>query len=1090
MKINIRNNVITEFIPLSFDSITKERLEIDYVLTENNVIKFGTKENLNNRTIVIDPWVTYYGGSNNDYPKTISTDSDNNIYIGGNTYSGSNIVTNGAHNTVLSSTWAPFFAKFNQNGQRIWATYYGSSTGDIFSIKIDKSQNIIIGGETLSNNNISTSGAEKMNISGLGHEAFLAKFNGNGIRIWGTYWGGINTNAERIDDIDIDSNNNIYIVGSLSGNQDSSLSTINAFRSNPLNNDGFVAKLTPNGYKIWATYIGAANSCILSKYGELYVAGTMTGLPGSENYYTQGTHQSTGRKYIVKFNNAGGQIWGTYFGGEGAEEPFKIAIDNNDNLIIASATTSNTNIASFGAYQTNHIINNSQPTSYSNFDGLIAKFTPNGTRIWSTYYGGNVADLLNDVCVDKLNNIYVCGWTTSTSNMSSSNTYYGGFGDAIVAKFSPQGFRTWGYTYGGSSSEGFTGCAIDMNNNICLIGQTTSNNLPTNPQSHQTNIGGANDGYLILLNSDGTYTPSLSNNYINGNVEICKNTNLIITGSNPNATGIKSYLWIASFSADSNNGFSPAVGLNNQLNYQLNYPDRNLWLRRIVYADGIIDTSNAVRISIIQNGIAETNIKGDISICQGDSLIISSINNANQYRWLKNGTLLNDTFNTITTKSSGIYKLITINNNCIDTSEAVNLNTNSKPISVINHIGPTEFCSNQTKELYANNCDSCAYSWLINKNLLNVGNAKIKINQSGDYSLVTTNKWGCKDTSLNVSISMLYAPKAIMSINRDTQCYNGNNFIFKDESLKNNLNSRKWIIGNTQYSVDSLITKKFNTVGTFSVSLILVNNNLCADTLLKNVSVLPSPSIGLMYGDSVNLTTSNTYEYTINQQLGHTYLWRIQNGIIVNGQGTNNVLTRWSGNQSGKIEAVISNNLGCRDSVYKNISVGNMPFISSFTPNSGKQGDTIIINGVNLSTSNSVKFGGTRASYFKVIDPQTIYAVVDTGSSGNIQINTNYGIATIAGFNYTRNTGIKNLFNLDYKVFPNPVSNVLSIQSNKSLKASSFEITNLHGQILIKESCAIDTYLFNLNIEKLMPSIYLLRIFDESHSTTVKIIKL
>jgi hypothetical protein len=81
-------------------------------------------------------------------------------------------------------------------------------------------------------------------------------------------------------------------------------------------------------------------------------------------------------------------------------------------------------------------------------------------------------------------------------------------------------------------------CVIDQNTNLCLVGYTRSNNIPTNSQSYQQNFGGVVDSYLSLLNSDGTYTPSISNNYINGNLEICRNSNLNVIGSNPNATGI------------------------------------------------------------------------------------------------------------------------------------------------------------------------------------------------------------------------------------------------------------------------------------------------------------------------------------------------------------------------------------------------------------------------------------------------------------------------------------------------------------------------------------------------------------------------
>jgi hypothetical protein len=76
------------------------------------------------------------------------------------------------------------------------------------------------------------------------------------------------------------------------------------------------------------------------------------------------------------------------------------------------------------------------------------------------------------------------------------------------------------------------------------------------------------------------------------------------------------------------------------------------------------------------------------------------------------------------------------------------------------------------------------------------------------------------------------------------------------------------------------------------------------------------------------------------------------------------------------------------------------PTIQSFSPTSGQRGDTITIEGTNFLGTNSVSFGNTTATSFKVISARIIKAVLDTGSSGIISLVTPNGAATDSGFSF------------------------------------------------------------------------------------------
>jgi hypothetical protein len=79
------------------------------------------------------------------------------------------------------------------------------------------------------------------------------------------------------------------------------------------------------------------------------------------------------------------------------------------------------------------------------YDAFIAKFSgSNLSLVWSTYFGGNERDKATSVAVDRSGNVFVVGWTESTSGFPLADpgggayyddTYNGGFYDAFIAKF-------------------------------------------------------------------------------------------------------------------------------------------------------------------------------------------------------------------------------------------------------------------------------------------------------------------------------------------------------------------------------------------------------------------------------------------------------------------------------------------------------------------------------------------------------------------------------------------------------------------------------------------------------------------------------
>ncbi len=82
------------------------------------------------------------------------------------------------------------------------------------------------------------------------------------------------------------------------------------------------------------------------------------------------------------------------------------------------------------------------------------------------------------------------------------------------------------------------------------------------------------------------------------------------------------------------------------------------------------------------------------------------------------------------------------------------------------------------------------------------------------------------------------------------------------------------------------------------------------------------------------------------------------------------------------------------------VTVSTMPKISSFSPQSGKTGDTVYIKGINFTGAIAVTFGGKSAGAFAVTSDSTIRAIVGIGSSGTIAVTNGKGTKALPGFTY------------------------------------------------------------------------------------------
>lgn len=379
-------------------------------------------------------WATYYGGTGRDGAANIAVDGLGNVYLAGKTGSATGIATPGSYKPTLltqdsQNGWDfPFLVKFNSNGQRIWGTYYDTLApngngygviGNLPGIVIDKGNNVYMSGSTGNLYGHGTPGTFQPSRAPASFpfsniDGFIVKFNSNGARVWGTYYGGDGNDG--ITSLYIDEENFLYALGVTSSTDVIASGTSSQTQFSGGNRDAFIAKFTLNGQRVWGAYIGGSgNEDPLTITGSaeipdaVFVAGVTTSTNGIA---TTGAHQpifggGDNDEFLMRYNADGTKEWGTYFGGEHEESiefshttPVNsLLVDKNKNITMVGATNSVSNIKDGCAYQ-----------NELDKSGFIARFNQDGTLDMGSYYDAMLASIVG--VPQNPDAIYVSGRAT------------------------------------------------------------------------------------------------------------------------------------------------------------------------------------------------------------------------------------------------------------------------------------------------------------------------------------------------------------------------------------------------------------------------------------------------------------------------------------------------------------------------------------------------------------------------------------------------------------------------------------------------------------------------------------------------------
>jgi hypothetical protein len=526
--------------PVAYQERNGVRQPVDarFILKANHQVGFELGRYDRTRELVIDPslsYATYLGGPSEDVGFGIAVDALGDSFVTGH----SNSATfPGFSGTVTghSAGFSAFVTELDPNGALLYTTFVGGSGDDLgASIAVDSTGAAYVSGITSSTDFPTTGGVVQPSSGGGGStcgsggtavclDAIVFKLDPTGANlVYATYLGG--NNDDEAFGIAVDASGNAYVAGdTFSANFPLQNPLFSSFNKGVANgsDDAFVTELNATAtLRVYSTFLGGsfsdfANGVAVDGSGNAYVTGeTLSAdFPISATAFktTCGTAPNCNTVAGVAFSDAfvskigtGGTslAYSTYLGGSNTDVGVAVAVDSAGNAYVTGETAiDNTGTADFpttaGAFQTTY-----GGGSAAGSNGFVTKVNTTGSNlVYSSYLGGEKADVGVGIAVDSSDNAYVTGTTQSTQFPTGNafQTVLSGTSDAFVTEVNPSGNALVYSSYlGGNGDENFDattasffggGIAVDLSGNAHLTGSTTSTSGLATTGAQQASYGG------------------------------------------------------------------------------------------------------------------------------------------------------------------------------------------------------------------------------------------------------------------------------------------------------------------------------------------------------------------------------------------------------------------------------------------------------------------------------------------------------------------------------------------------------------------------------------------------------------------------
>lgn len=297
-----------------------------------------------------------------------------------------------------------------------------------------------------------------------GPNKLTTKYNADGTKAWTRKLG------QSPDDygycISPLSDGTIYVAGSTKSNLygQNNLGGISGY-------DAFITKFNSDGSKAWEKLLGTTSDDF--GYAIIPLSDNSLYIVGRTNGNLDGTSDGMGDDiFISKYNSNGTKTWLRQFGSSGNETLRDFAITSDGSAYITGFTDGNIDGA----------INSGEQ------DIFVAKYSANGTKIWSRQFGSSGSEDAGSIAVDGEGYVYIAG----TTNGNLDGQFNSGGDHSFITKFSSDGTKLWTRLLDSSADNEAHAVTVSTDGAIYIGGISRTQNGPSGFHS-----------FLAKYNSDG-----------------------------------------------------------------------------------------------------------------------------------------------------------------------------------------------------------------------------------------------------------------------------------------------------------------------------------------------------------------------------------------------------------------------------------------------------------------------------------------------------------------------------------------------------------------------------------------------------------
>ncbi len=429
-------------------------------------------------------WVTRDGGMSDEVGRSISMDSEGNIYITGDFEGQSRF---GESKLVSAGGSDAFCSKYNSDGNIIWTIpIHGEDDVVGVSVENDQNNNVIITGRFKNSIEFGGITAELVYAELTTNDAqniFLCKYDPEGSLIWAKQAGGSKGDAPY--EITCDPDNNIYLTGYFQDHAYFDQEEIISAGSLDL----FIAKYDESGNLVWVQPSGGIGNDIgygiaINPDRELYVTGTFSapldfGISGVTGENVMLSPIGAIDMFVAKFSSDGSIHW--------AQQAGTTIMDTDSTwfgtlckgLSITCHNSQDENIL----YVTGRTVGDVQftDTTFSSTGTYIAKYGDDGGFVHAFNSGGYQG---NAILTDPAGNLFITGYYSGETVFSGLHSFYvttrtsKGESDIFVARYDSLCNLDWITTAGGYaqtsgvySTDAGEDMLLDIHNNVFITGQ-------------------------------------------------------------------------------------------------------------------------------------------------------------------------------------------------------------------------------------------------------------------------------------------------------------------------------------------------------------------------------------------------------------------------------------------------------------------------------------------------------------------------------------------------------------------------------------------------------------------------------------------